>query len=795
MNRLISRFFFALVALLSFTTNAMAIHEQSHTSGTFIDNNTSIKFGSSDGSFHLTYYVPMNTDYTVKIQRYFVKQGSEALVNKKYWSCYIRTDDGHTTMSTSDYTISPELKRYAGGYDDAWNKKGLPIGSSTPLTAVSFGNDITLNIKANPTVGDKIEIFGQAVTTSSHLNNDYAASVDIVIGAYSYRLKYDANGGNGAPGDQTVAWTSDYEHESTHTFTLSSTIPTRTGYTFDGWYDAVSGGNKIIGSTTLTGIINEEVVKTLYAHWKLTTYTATFNPDGGSVDPTSKKYDLTQSITFPTATRVGYKMTGWKVTSVDTNSSGWTVGATYAVGATSPSGAYGDVTFEAQWADLYKYTVTYDYNGGTKNGKSSTTEGLDWSDQTSFTIPYSHLYDKTIYPSKGNRILAGWYTKPSGGTAAFINEVSLAGIGHTEVTKTIYAIWCNNIVGSIDHNGTIENGSQCVKEWDSSKAMAFHPSTGYEITGVTEKIGTGSASAIAGLTFPMSSYTYPAGKTPDNEIAVNVTTTAITYTLTFNAGEGGSVSPSSKNYTIEDAIELPTPTKAGHTFTGWKVTTAAGNWAAADAVYTGTVAAGKYGSATLTAQWTEGGYTATFNANGGTVSPASASFKVTGKLELPTPAWKGHTFKGWKVTSESAGSWTKGDTYNAGELSDKWGDVTFTAQWEAIPKGDLKITVKGLEDGDNAVITVVSETTGLEHTEYTISVQSSANTATIKNLYEGSYTVTSGGWQWKYTVSDTNPKTATVSKDVPAEVTFTLSAKSDLPKHDESSKVNVLSKE
>lgn len=373
-------FFSMLVVLLSFSTDAVAkygtaTHSSSQTSGTFIKDNTLIQFCSSEGSQTFVYYVPMNEDYTVKIQRYNV-QGPSDILEKKYWNVYIRTDDDNTTMSTDFYTVSPALKRFSGGYMSAWNKSGT-------LTALSFDNAITLEIKANSTVGDRIRFQGQASQDKAMLNHDYDASVCIVIGAYSYRVKYDANGGSGAPADQTVAWTSDYEHESTHTFTLSSTIPTRPGYTFDGWYDAASGGNIITGATTLTGVINQEVAITLYAHWTPTPYTATFDANGGTCGTTSINYTIENIFKMPTPIRTGYQFVDWEVKSVGSESDKWTVGNKYESNVSSPSSAYGNVTFVAEYTkDGYK--ITYDANGGSV---SSTEQTYDYETNVSLLTP------------------------------------------------------------------------------------------------------------------------------------------------------------------------------------------------------------------------------------------------------------------------------------------------------------------------------------------------------------------------------------------------------------------------
>ena len=71
-----------------------------------------------------------------------------------------------------------------------------------------------------------------------------------------YTISYDANGGSGAPSAQTKDGGID--------LTLSSTAPTRAGYTFAGWNTAADGsGTQYASGATFTGNVNT----TLYAQW------------------------------------------------------------------------------------------------------------------------------------------------------------------------------------------------------------------------------------------------------------------------------------------------------------------------------------------------------------------------------------------------------------------------------------------------------------------------------------------------------------------------------------------------
>ena len=81
-----------------------------------------------------------------------------------------------------------------------------------------------------------------------------------------FTLKYDANGGTGAPASQTYTATSKYE--GSYTFTISSQEPTRDGYTFLGWStnpNATTADRQPGGSIVVTG------TTTLYAVWETKT--------------------------------------------------------------------------------------------------------------------------------------------------------------------------------------------------------------------------------------------------------------------------------------------------------------------------------------------------------------------------------------------------------------------------------------------------------------------------------------------------------------------------------------------
>ena len=92
-------------------------------------------------------------------------------------------------------------------------------------------------------------------------------------------LTFDENEGTGATKTKTATYGS-----AMPTLT-SAQLPTRTGYTFVGYFDATSGGNqyyKYNGTSFRTWNKNTTAGTTLYARWSANPYTVTFDGNGGT---------------------------------------------------------------------------------------------------------------------------------------------------------------------------------------------------------------------------------------------------------------------------------------------------------------------------------------------------------------------------------------------------------------------------------------------------------------------------------------------------------------------------------
>ena len=161
-----------------------------------------------------------------------------------------------------------------------------------------------------------------------------------------YTIRYDANGGTGAPGNQT----------KTHgyTLTLSSTKPTWTGHNFLGWSTSKTATSP---SYYAGGSYTANSGATLYAVWELQSYAVSYDANGGSGAPGSqtKYYGTALKLSTTKPTWQGHTFKEWN-TSSSGNGTSYQPGSTYS-GNTA-------LKLYAIWT-LDSYTVSYDANGGT----------------------------------------------------------------------------------------------------------------------------------------------------------------------------------------------------------------------------------------------------------------------------------------------------------------------------------------------------------------------------------------------------------------------------------------------
>ena len=223
-------------------------------------------------------------------------------------------------------------------------------------------------------------------------------------------------------------------------------IPTKTGYTFAGWYE-----NPEFSGNPVTDIPTDSTGElTFYAKWTVNTYTVKFDSTGGdgSMDDQTFIYGVAQNLTKNTFTRTGYTFTGWN-TQADGNGTSYADGVD---GSQMPADNGSTVILYAQWTiNTYKITAqvangcegmgeviggdTYKY-GTTVTLTATASEGyrfVDWveGDQTvstdatyiftatgdrTLTARFEKLYTVTVSPAEGGTATADKTTAAAGET-------------------------------------------------------------------------------------------------------------------------------------------------------------------------------------------------------------------------------------------------------------------------------------------------------------------------------------------------------------------------------------------
>jgi uncharacterized repeat protein (TIGR02543 family) len=205
--------------------------------------NTAASSGS--GSFTGTYSISGNgsatKSITVTFRNFNDDNGDSATKNVSF---------NVTVPAWTSYTISYNANGGSGapGSQTKWKDQTLTLSNTKPTrTGYSFQGWATSSSATSAAYSA-----GGSYTANS------AATLYAVWKANTYTVTYNANGGTGAPANQTKTYG--------NTLTLSSTKPTRTNYNFKGWGTSASATTV---SYAAGASYTANAAITLYAIWEL----------------------------------------------------------------------------------------------------------------------------------------------------------------------------------------------------------------------------------------------------------------------------------------------------------------------------------------------------------------------------------------------------------------------------------------------------------------------------------------------------------------------------------------------
>ena len=223
-------------------------------------------------------------------------------------------------------------------------------------------------------------------------------------------ITFDVNGGKVAESQRTVEEGSEVGNLPT---------PTRTGYTFAGWWTAKSGGTKVTSATKVTANV------TFYARWTANKYTIKFYANGGkgTMKTLFATYGNSVILTANAFKRTGYKFSGWaksKSGSVAYKNKASVKNLTAVSGKT--------VALYAVWKPC-TYKIKFNKNGGTGTMK---TLSATYDKYVKLT---ANAFKRTGYK------FSGWATTKKG-KVAYKNKAKVKNLTATNgKTVTLYAVW------------------------------------------------------------------------------------------------------------------------------------------------------------------------------------------------------------------------------------------------------------------------------------------------------------------------------------------------------------------
>lgn len=501
---------------------------------------------------------------------------------------------------------------YPNTYYVKYNGNGATSGSMANSTH-TYDSAAYLNANAFKKTGYTFQGWSTSSTATTATYKDSAsvknltatngATVNLyaIWKANTYTVTFLGNGGSPTSSTKSVTYNGTYG-------TLPT--PTRTGYTFLGWYTAISGGTKVTSSTKVSITSNQS----LYAHWQSNAYTVTYDGNGGTSENNTATVSYNTAVNLNVkAEKDGYVFVGW-----NTNPN-----------ATSPLSSY---TMPASNVTLYAI----------------------------YSIPVSDVKDVYLMVwQKGNTDTVRSFALEKTESNFLAYTYSLSNVDVSSITEAgtlAYAIVAWDNAGNY----------RILEESEAAPIPTRYLQTvkHYKYDIILKDwiwFDTTTAEKLLGETFaPTYLEKLPDGYKADHIDEAYIVSegsessayyTPITYKLTFDAN-GGTVSPTEKEIIYQDVYgELPTPSRIGHTFQGWYTEREGGVHVVSSTRYE--IA----GDSTLYAHWKVNTYNVVYDywTNGGTsVSAPFLDATYGSAIDLSVTAEKeGWEFLGWNTNPDA----------------------------------------------------------------------------------------------------------------------------------------------
>ena len=453
--------------------------------------------------------------------------------------------------------------------------------------------------------------------------------------ANDYTIKFNVSGGIIANSTQNVTFDAN----------VKLPTPTRTGYTFDGWYV----GDKLYSD----GEWKDTSDLTLTAKWTAKQYTITFDDvkekdvvvtyDYNYIDSTATTVTLYDgdTLSYPTIpSRTNYVFTGWYTDSSCTTKYDFT-------GTVSEN-----MTLYAGWIDMSTSSIYSAYHidpaqySSSSNAKKISTDGTSSSNKI-------HMY--VTAQESGTHYI---YYKNSSSSSSYKYYLQIYNL------TTGTTIFSNSTISSTYYN-----------------YVSFNCSAGDVIVISVYKYSTSSS-------YYSTAYFYFEGFG-----AITSNAVASTEKLVFDED-----STYSEAVTFGENYTLPTLSMTGYTFLGWyngETKFESGVWNIASDI-------------TLAPKWEATKNTITLDPNGGTVANTTIAVTYGEEYTLPMLERTGYTFDGWfsGTTQYTSGTWNEESDVT---LVAKWTANQYTVVFDNTKVKDIVVTYNYNYSGSSNTVIELSD--------------------------------------------------------------------------------------
>ncbi|MDR1905801.1 MAG: InlB B-repeat-containing protein, partial [Clostridiales bacterium] len=302
----------------------------------------------------------------------------------------------YAKWTANTYTVTLDAQGGSGGATSVTVKydSAMPAASAPVKAGYAFGGYYT----------DRDGGGTQYYTNLMESARDFDLTENITLYARwmstIYDVSFDSRGGEGG----TASVSATYGEAMP-----AATAPTKTGYTFGGYYTGENGSGTMYYTDTMESARDWDILNAtiLYAKWTENTYVVTYeysSADGGNTElEKTVTYGSAYTLTVPTKT--GYTFGGWYASA---NGSGTRYTDEYGASLSVWTETSGRILY-AKWT-VNEYIVTYEYSDA-DGGNTEFTK----------TVTYGSDYTLAV-PTKTGYTFGGWYASANGSGTRYTDE-------------------------------------------------------------------------------------------------------------------------------------------------------------------------------------------------------------------------------------------------------------------------------------------------------------------------------------------------------------------------------------